>query len=186
MVWSSWLSAKGQSVLKKCFGFIGYHSHEHPWIYLSIAIIITALSGLGLTMYEFEGENAKLYTPTNSMIYKQRLRIIDYFGEFATNCFLLVGEKDGNNLLQSERINTLYNDIYFYITYNMSSESDEIIYDFIDLCERDYPGHPLCNSQQTSLFALFNENSNNWQTQSLIDLYVESDTGQELLSVCTL
>ena len=60
MVWTSFISAKCQSFLKKFFGFVGLHAHTHPFTYIIIGIIITAASGVGILKFTFEGNGLKL------------------------------------------------------------------------------------------------------------------------------
>lgn len=116
-------------------------------------------------------------------MYKEYERTIEYFGEFATFGILLVGDKNGDNLLTPDGLDKLY-EMYKYPMYNLSAESSGRVWDFSDLCERKYPGYPYCSSQESNLFVLWQENPDNWQTQDDIDAAIETAFGQELLSVC--
>ena len=177
---TSWCSSRVQKRVSQAFAWVGYNSYIHPCKFILAGVLLTALSSIGLINIALENEGVRLWVPVDSEIISQYDDVIDNFGEFETSVNLLVGNKENtDNLLTTDNLDGLY-DVFYYVFNNITAEDGGTIWKYEDFCVRDYPSYPICQALETNVFALYNNDATNWETQTEIENGMKTAYGQVL------
>ena len=182
MGFTNFLSSRVQTGVSNIFGKIGYNAYIHPYLFIAAGLIITVLSSLGLSNLSIESDGVRLWVPYDSEVISNYDQVIDYFGEFETNCFMIVYTKNGDNILRPTYLDALF-DLFLHVSQKLYAKESNKEWYYEELCMRDYPSYPICSSNETNIFALYENKRSNWETQSQINTNLESTPGHTLAVV---
>ena len=167
MTWSSCVSDITQKWIEHAFYHFGLRVYNNPKCFLVSGLFLTVICCLGFIEFAFENRMISLWVPTESQIFSNYEKNIDYFGEFDSDLTLMIENTNGDNLLTPENMDIMY-DIYLKSINKVSIKHNNKNYNYTDICKRLYSGYAYCISQQSGLLSLFEFNSTLWQTQDLI------------------
>ena len=184
MSWTSFISYRTQTAVRRFFAKLGVLIYKHPFIFLICGTLLSCLSGIGILWLNFESRGLYLWSPQESQVWQEYQQSIDYFGEIESYAFLLIKHSNGENLLTPKYLNLTFEMYLKFFDENVISVKEEgESFGFSDLCQRKYPGYPNCMTlEEDNIYAIFGNNPSNWQSQAMIEDTLSQSSGATSVS----
>ena len=158
---------RNQKAVQRTFEWIGFNAYHHSCLFIAFGIFLTIVCSLGFLRFRFLTDSIDLWVPTDGDIYDDYKIATKYFGEFETASWILLRDKNNENLVVPDTMTNLFH-IFEDVYYNLSAEYSGTEWKFDDICTREYERAPYCSSWQNNIFALFDNNPDNWNTSQRI------------------
>ena len=172
MTCSSYISGRIQKHLKKWLLKLGIQIYFHPYLFLLSGFLLTGICCLGLLNLHYENRIQYLWLPRNSDLWQNFETYIKYYGEPEPTMILMIKDLNNENLLTPTRMTQLFE--IFQISTNDSKISSDP-WNFDNVCARQYPGYPYCDSIHENLFIFWNNNPSYWTTQESIEYGINTN-----------
>lgn len=185
---TSFISSRTQQLFRNFFTWLGKNLYLYYCWFLIGGILLTILctaAGFVYVMFNCDAaivdgdcdENRSLYLwiPQGSTVWDQYTEIIDRFGTYSSKMSILLSSPDPNenSILLPSNLDISYN-IYSSIdNVTLKYEENDRNYKFEDLCLREPPSSPYCESTLSNFFGFFfQENPVLWANETTIETII--------------